>query len=79
MTTQEARVVFVLAQNSLRVEPSAKQLYMHRSTLHRYIRQIKKETGLNPLNFYDMQWLITKAKTILGFYGTFTINGGATK
>lgn len=79
MTTQEAQVVFVLAKNGLKIEPSAKQLYMHRSTLHRYIRKIKKKTGLNPLDFYDMEWLIAKAKTILGLYGTFVFNGGVTK
>lgn len=77
MTTFEAEVILGLAKNGLRVEQTAKQLYMHRSTLHRFIRKIKRDTGLNPLDFYDMEWLVAKAKTVLCVYGTFVLKGGA--
>lgn len=76
MTTVEAEVVLGLAKNGLRIEPTMRQLNIHRTTLTRYIRKIKRDTGLNPLDFYDMEWLVPKAKAILRMYGTFVLNGG---
>lgn len=43
-----------LADNNLNTTATAKALYMGRRTLYRYIEQIKKSTGLNPLNFWDL-------------------------
>ena len=77
MTTIEAQIILGLAENGLRVEATARKLYMHRTTLHRYIRNIKRTTGYNPLDYYDMGWLVPKAKTILGMYGKFLLTGGA--
>ena len=71
MTKIEAEVVIALADNNLKVEQTAKVLYMHRSSLSRYIRKIKKDYRLDPLNFYDMCWLLPKAKMVAGKYGNF--------
>ena len=76
MTQQEAKVIIALAANGLKIEPATRMLYMHRSTLCRHIRRIKQRTALDPQNFYDMEWLVPKAKATLGHYGRFYENGG---
>lgn len=78
MTPEEAKAILALAENGLRIEPATKMLYLHRSTLCRRIQRIKKKTGMDPLNFFDMQTLVPKAKQILGTYGRFFENGGLT-
>ena len=71
MNEIEAEVIIALAENGLRIERAASILYMHRSTVSRHIRNIKRKTGKDPLDFYDMWWLTAKAKMIAGKYGNF--------
>lgn len=75
MTTEEAAAIIALADNDLRIEPTARKLFMHRTTLVRLIRKIKKDTGLDPLNFYNMVWLVARAKQVVGRYGVFYDGG----
>lgn len=43
-----------LAKNDLQLKPTAQYLHCHRNTITYHIQNIKKVTGLNPRNFYDM-------------------------
>lgn len=43
-----------LADCSLNATETAKTLYMGRRTIYTHIDSIKKETGLNPLKFWDL-------------------------
>ena len=76
MNELEAKIIIALADNGLRAERAAKTIPMDRNSVVYRIRKIRKETGRDPLDFHDMCWLLPMAKTTLGKYGTFVINGG---
>ena len=78
MTVLEAKIIVALAKHNLRAVPAAKETFMSRNTLCYHVDKIRENTGLDPFNFYDMEWLIAKAKMTLGMYGTFVLNGGVT-
>lgn len=77
MTTLEADIILALADNDMRIETTARAMYMHRTTLTKYVRKIKKDTGLDPLRFYDLEWLVARAKLVLGKYGSFYKRGAS--
>lgn len=55
-------IIFALADCGLKTSRAARKLNMHRNTVIYHIEEIKKFTGLNPLNFYDMTKLLKKYK-----------------
>lgn len=65
MTDLQAEVVVALADSGLRLNTAAKKLYRHVSTIHYHVDVIRRCTGLDPLDFYDMQKLVPMAKTVL--------------
>ena len=65
MTKLQAEIVVALADNQLKVTGASKKLFMHRTTVNYHIRQIKRSTGKNPLDFYDMCELILAAEKVL--------------
>lgn len=65
MTELQAEILVALAKNQLSVSETARKLYMHRTTVNYHIRQIRKLTGKNPLDFYDMCELLPQARKIL--------------
>lgn len=77
MTQIEAEIIVGLADHGLRIAAAAKALFMARNTLVYHVQKIRNETGLNPFDFHDMCYLLPKAKTVLGKYGTFVTDGGA--
>ena len=76
MNDLEAKIIVALADNGLRAEAAAKTIPMARSSLMYRVRKIYKETGRDAFDFYDMCWLLPRAKTILGKYGDFVTTGG---
>lgn len=54
--------ILALAANNMNVSQTAVALYMHRNTLVYHIQKVKRKTGLDPLNFYDLVELVRMAK-----------------
>lgn len=68
MTIEQAEAIQALADNGLRTYRAAKELHKSRSTVEYHIGTIKKQTGLDPLDFYDMQKLLPMAQRVLVEY-----------
>lgn len=66
MTRRQAEVVMALAANGLNTTRGAKAMYMSRSGFDYHVQQIKKITGMDPQDFYDMKVLEEEATRILG-------------
>ena len=64
MTKLQAEVILALADNGLRVNTAARKIYRHKNTLDYHIQAVKKATGLNPLDFWDMQKLVPMAQAV---------------
>jgi sugar diacid utilization regulator len=77
MTDFDAELIVCLANHNLRAGPAAKKLYMARNSVVYHAKKIKEETGKDPFNFYDMCWLLPRAKAALGEYGCFVTDGGS--
>ena len=65
MTIVQAEVIKKLAKNNLNVTDTAKDMIMHRNTVYHHIQMIRRNTSLNPLNFYDLCELLRKATVVL--------------
>lgn len=65
MNQFEAKIIMLLAENNLDVSPVSRILYMHRNSIMYHIRMIRKKTGKNPQNFYDMCELLPEARFVL--------------
>lgn len=51
-------VILAMCENNLRVSCAADDLHVHRNTVMYRCDVIKRETGLNPRNFYDAHRLL---------------------
>jgi DNA-binding PucR family transcriptional regulator len=65
MTITQAEVIKILAKNSINAAATARELFMHRNTVDYHIRMIYRNTGLNPLDFYDLCELLRRATAVL--------------
>lgn len=65
MTQLEAKIIMLLAEHNLDVSPIARILYMHRNSVMYHIRMIRKKTGKNPQDFYDICELLPEARFVL--------------
>ena len=61
----EAELIISLANNSLVLSKTARELFYHRNTLDYYVHQIHKKTGRNPMNFFDMCVLLPSARKVI--------------
>lgn len=67
MTRQQANIIIALAHNQLSALQAAESLNYHRNTILYHVRRIKKTTGLDPYDFFDMQTLYQRAKEVLSW------------
>lgn len=65
MTITQAEIIAKLAKNNINAAATARAMFMHRNTVDYHIRMIYRNTGLNPLNFYDLCELLRKATAVL--------------
>jgi DNA-binding PucR family transcriptional regulator len=66
ITPTQAEVIVKLAKNSLNARATAREMFMHYQTVHYHIRMIQRNTGKDPLNFYDLLTLLPIAWGVLG-------------
>lgn len=62
MTKQESKIIIGLAHHGLSALRVAKSLNYHRNTIYYHVKKIRKETGLDPYDFFDMQKLYPMAE-----------------
>lgn len=62
ISNREKDVIFALAENNLNVSEVARKLFLNRNTVLYHIGEIKRISGFNPLDFYDLQKLIERVK-----------------
>ena len=67
----DVEVLRGLALNNLKIKNTAEYLHRSRHTIDYHVRNIKKVTGLNPRNFYDMCKLLVRYNIM-----SFDINTG---
>ena len=65
LTETQARIVLALADNEMRVYTAAIAAHYSRTNVDYHLRQIRKLTGLNPKNFYDLYRLVQIARATL--------------
>lgn len=58
LNEKDLRMIFSLANNDMRVTETAYELGMHRNSILYRINKIKKNTGLDPMKFYDLCELV---------------------
>ena len=56
------RLILSMAENNMRATETSYDLYVYRGTVMYRIGKIKKLTGLDPLNFYDLCKLVEMAR-----------------
>lgn len=61
MTKKQARMIILYAQKNMRISEVARKLGLSHSKVDTALRQIKKETGLDPWNFFDLHELYQMA------------------
>lgn len=62
LTDVDIQIVLALADNNMNESETARALFMHRNNVVYHIGKIKKLTGLDPTNFYDLGDLVQMAK-----------------
>ena len=62
LTVDDWSIILTLADNRMQVATTARKLYCHKNTVTYHVNKIKKLTGLDPLNFYDLIKLVKQAK-----------------
>ena len=58
MTDKDKEVILALANFNMDVAKTSRGIYAHYNTIRYHVRRIKEETGLNPMNFYDLHKLV---------------------
>ena len=61
LTDKQCEVVNALAFASMSVSEASRMLGVHRNTTLVHIKLIQNKTGLNPLDFFDLQELFKMA------------------
>lgn len=64
MTKQESRIIIELAKHGLSSLRAARSLNYHRNTIYYHIKKIRRDTGLDPYDFFDMQKLYPMAQEV---------------
>ena len=65
MTRLQAEVIIALAANGLRSKSAGKSIFKTKSAIKYHAETIKKQTGKNPYDFYDMCELLPIAKKVM--------------
>lgn len=62
MTERQKEIVLALAEGDMKPTKAKEKTFLHRNTVLYHIKQIKEETGLDPLKFYDLCKLVELAR-----------------
>lgn len=62
MTDAQKNAVIVFAEAGMNAQKAAKATHYHFNTIKYHLENAKKNTGLDPRNFFDLQKLYAMAK-----------------
>ena len=65
MTLRQAETIISLAKNNMNARAAGREMFVHYQTVMYNVRMIRRNTGLDPLNFYDLCVLLKKANAVL--------------
>lgn len=65
MTVLQAEIIVSLSKNRLSPSRVAKAMSYHHQTVNYHVDKIRKTTGRDPLDFYDMCQLLPEAEDVL--------------
>ena len=65
MTLRQAETIVSLAKNNMNARATARAMFVHYQTVIYNIRMIRRNTGLNPLDFYELSQLLPQAEEVL--------------
>lgn len=69
LSQDQHEVILALADNGMKVSEVARKMYTSRQSIDRHIDIIRKLTGKDPLNFYDLYDLLLFVKGVFYLYG----------
>ena len=64
LNKDDFEVVVEFAKNNMNVSETSRYLFMHRNTVVYRLERIKNDTGLNPLNFFELVQLLQLSGTL---------------
>lgn len=62
MKAKYRELIIALADNNMRVKPTARKLQRHYNTVYNQVMLIFRETGLDALDFYDLHKLVAMVR-----------------
>ena len=62
LDAKKKEIILTLAECNMNVTEVSRRKYFHRNTVEYHCKQIRKKTGLNPQNFYDLVKLVEMAQ-----------------
>lgn len=64
LTNYEIETLIVFADNNMDASKTSRQQWLHRNTVIYRLKKVKRVTGLNPFNFYELIQLMELAGVI---------------
>lgn len=65
MTETQARAVVAMAKTSLNITKASRMMHYCDTGIYYHLCTIKKQTGLDPRNFFDLVKLYNRARKVL--------------
>lgn len=62
MKDKDRETVLCYAESNMNVRETARRMFYHSETIRYRLRQVRKTTGLNPMNFFDLTKLVEMAR-----------------
>ena len=62
MTKLDAQAVLMFADCNMNAAEASRRMYMHRNSVTYHLDKVKRDTGLDAQNFYDLIKLVDMAK-----------------
>lgn len=59
---REREVILAYAANNMNRSAAGRQIYLSRSGMSKWLDNIKRDTGLDPRNFYDLHSLVEQIR-----------------
>lgn len=63
LTDVDIQIILALADSNMNESETSRSLFMHRNNVVYHIGKVKRLTGLDPTNFYDLHELVQMART----------------
>ena len=64
LTEVDKEIIVALAYCNMNESEVSRKLYMHRNTVVYHVDRVKRLTGLDPMNFFDLHKLVTMVKGV---------------